>query len=151
MPTRLDLPPPPVALDDPGGGGSEWVPLITADNDIDAHLLEGRLNQAGVEVRSIKDRSGPVWMHGGSNPWAPVAIWVRRFQLDDSRIVLAELSYRWPSAPRTDRSETVRTGWPALAWWAVAIALGILFTGIGLARMDAILNEPCTSAVCDPP
>ena len=145
MPTRLDLPPPPSRLDDDGGGGSEWVPLITADNDIDAHLLEGCLNQAGVEVRAIKDRSGPVWMLGGSNPWAPVAIWVRRFQLEDSRIVLAELSYQWPSAHAVDDRTS---GWPAIAWWAVAIALGILFTGIGLARTVDAFDEHCASAVC---
>lgn len=145
MPTRLDLPPPPSALHDSGGGGSEWVPLITADNDIDAHLLEGRLNQAGVEVRAIKDRSGPVWLHGGSNPWAPVAIWVRRFQLDDSRIVLAELSYQWPAA-RSDEREA--SGWPPIAWWAVAIALGILFTGIGLARTVDAFEARCATAVC---
>jgi hypothetical protein len=147
MATRVDLPPPPSLAEDAGDGGSDWVPLITAENDIDAHLLEGRLNQAGVEVRTIKDRSGPVWLHGGSNPWAPVAIWVRRFQLDDSRIVLAELSYQWPAAA-PERS--VHGRWP-MRWWVVAIALGVLFTAIGLARMDAMLNNSCTSAVCDPP
>ena len=49
MSTRLDLPPPDV-IDEVGGGhgGSGWVVLIKARHDIDAHLLTGRLAEAGI-------------------------------------------------------------------------------------------------------
>jgi Putative prokaryotic signal transducing protein len=146
VPTRLDLPPPPTVVPDHGGGDSDWVPLISADNDIDAHLLQGRLNEVGIEVRAIKDRSGPVWMHGGSDPWAPVAIWVRRFQLEDSRIVLAELAFRGPAA--TDAP--ARTMWPAITWWAAAIVLGVLLTGVGLVRTSEHLERCGFSVTCEP-
>ena len=148
MPTRLDLPPPPGLLDEPSGGGSEWVRLITAENDIDAHLLGGRLNHAGIEVRAIKDRKGPSWIHGGSNPWAPVDLWVRRYQLEESRLLLAELSFSGPDAERTEEPTSSRA---AFLWWTAAIALGLLFTGIGLARSADYLDRCGFSASCEEP
>lgn len=120
--------------------------MISADNDIDAQLLQGRLNEVGIEVRTIKDRSGPVWMHGGSDPWAPVAIWVRRFQLEDSRIVLAELAFLWPAAS----PEPAGTMWPAVTWWVAAIALGVLLTGAGLVRTAEHLDRCGLSVTCEP-
>ena len=147
MATLVESPPPPVATTE-HGGGSDWVLLLSAKNDIDAHLLEGRLNEAGIEVRAIKDRSGPSWLLGGSDPWAPVALWVQRFQYDDSRIVLAELSFNAPEEPRT-RSE--RPGWAPVTWWAVAIALGLLFTGIGLARSADYIDRCGFSVSCEAP
>ncbi|HWC13346.1 MAG TPA: DUF2007 domain-containing protein [Actinomycetota bacterium] len=149
MPTRLDLPPPPVVSDPAGGGGSDWVPLITADDDIDAHLLQGRLNHAGIEVRAVKDRKGPSWMHGGSNPWAPVGIWVRRHQLEESRLLLAELSFSGPAAQREDTGASRRRSW--VLWWTAAIALGVLFTGIGLARSADYLDRCGLSPSCAQP
>lgn len=149
MPTRFDLPPPPELTQHPDGGGSEWVRLITAENDIDAHLLEGRLNHAGIEVRTIKDRKGPSWMHGGSNPWAPVDVWVRRYQLEESRLLLAELSFNGPAAEQ--REEDGISSRSAVVWWAAAIALGLLFTGIGLARSADYLDRCGFSASCSRP
>ena len=144
---RVEAPPPEV--DDLGtGGGSDWIPLVTAKNDIDAHLLEGRLLEAGIAVRAVKDRSGPTWLLGGSDPWAPVAIWVQRYQYEDSRIVLAEVSL---AAPDAVREPDVARGWTPIMWWAVAIALGIGFTGIGLARSAAYIDRCGFSTSCDAP
>ncbi|MGH2736402.1 MAG: DUF2007 domain-containing protein, partial [Actinomycetota bacterium] len=93
MAIRLDAPPPTDLRGDPhGGGGREWVALFRASNDIDAALLVGRLDEAGVESRSLKDRADPgAWLYGGSNPWAPVMIYVHRYQLSDARFVLAQV------------------------------------------------------------
>ena len=147
MSTRLDLPPPPDLLDERDGGGSDWVQLWVAENDIDAHLLVGRLHQEGIETRSVKDRSSPVWLFGGSNPWAPVAIWVRRFQFTDSRIVLAELSFQGPDAVPAQAPSG--SGSMALAWWAAALALGVFFTGIGLMRSMEHLERCGLTLVCE--
>ena len=140
----LDLPPPPPSVENRAGGGSEWTPLVDAPNDIEAHLLVGRLAEEGIETRAIKDRKGPAWMHGGSNPWAPVAICVRRFQLDDSRVVLAELAFNGPDAtkpqPASRRAVAV--------WWTAAIALGLLLTGIGFARSADHLERCGLTADC---
>jgi hypothetical protein len=123
-----------------GGGGGDWVELLRARDDIEAHLLGGRLIEAGIEARTVKDRSAPgAWMYGGSNPWAPVTILVRRSSVDDARIVLAEISW---AAPAYDQSQPPTAIEPdkkrTLMWWAVALILGSIFTSIGLMKaMDA--------------
>ena len=134
------LPPPVKAFS--GGGGSGWVELIRARGDIDAHLLVGRLLEAGVESRTVKDRSSPgAWLLAGSNPWAPVAILVRRFQLDDARLVLAEISFELPPASEPARRPRPRRWSGPLLWWAVAIALGAVFTGIGLLQTATSMHR----------
>jgi hypothetical protein len=159
MSMRVDTPPPALETGD-SGGGSEWIPLVTVRGDIDAHLIEGRLLVAGIEVRAIKDRTGPTWLLGGSDPWGPVAIWVKRFQYDDSRIVLAEVSFAAAGdgdardAPgshdgRGARNEETMKGWSPFVWWAVAIALGLGFTGIGLARSADYIDRCGFSASCE--
>jgi Putative prokaryotic signal transducing protein len=122
---KLDLPPPPTVTG--RGGGSGWVELARARDDIEAHLLTGRLNEAGVETTVVKDRFAPgAWLYGGSNPWAPVSVYVRRFQLEEARLVLAEISYQAPSAKEPEPKELpARMTWK---WWLVAVAMGIVLT-----------------------
>ena len=133
------FPPPRDRGDSGGGGGSGWVRLLTAANDIEAHLVSGRLSEAGVEARVVKDRSAPgAWLYGGSNPWAPATIMVRQLQLTDARLVMAEVSFEGPAAIRT--GETVVAGWRRpLVFWLFALGLGLLLTSVALARTaDAI-------------
>ncbi|MDQ4095101.1 MAG: DUF2007 domain-containing protein, partial [Actinomycetota bacterium] len=103
---------------DSGGGGAGWVELLTARDDIEAHLLAGRLAEAGVETRTLKDRSGPgAWLHGGSDPWAPVTILVKRVQLEDARLVLAEISWAQPAVDPEAPSPAQASARPrALTW-----------------------------------
>ena len=136
MSTRIDLPPPPVVLDR-GGGGSGWVKLAKATDDIDAHLLIGRLNEAGIETMAVKDRSEPgTWMFlGGSNPWAPVVIMVRPLQLEDARLVLAEISYDAP-AVEPSVARTPKKGWRLpVVWWVTALILGVLLSFLALLQV----------------
>ena len=140
------LPPPASVFK--GGGGSGWVTLIRANGDIDAHLLTGRLLEAGVESRTVKDRSSPgAWLLAGSNPWAPVIILVRRFQLDDARLVLAEISFDLPAAVVKPAPVRQRRWSGPLLWWAVAITLGAIFTGIGLLQTANSMDQ-CKTAAC---
>jgi hypothetical protein len=122
---RLKAPPPPT--DTASSGGSDWVQLARARDDIEAHLLTGRLNEAGIETNTVKDRFAPgAWLYGGSNPWAPLTVYVRRLQLEDARLVLAEISYEAPSSgdpEATDQGD--RLSWK---WWLVAVGLGIVLT-----------------------
>jgi Putative prokaryotic signal transducing protein len=145
MSALVESPPPPV-VDLHTGGGSDWVELMRARNDIDAHLIAGRLTDSGIEVRTIKDRSGPTWMFGGSDPWSPVAIMVKRIQYEDSRLVLAEVSY---AAPAFKPPVIATAGWSPVTFWAVAIALGLLFTGIGLARSAEYIDRCGFDATCE--
>jgi hypothetical protein len=138
-------PPPPTATERGGGegGGSGWVHLTRARDDIDAHLLVGRLTQGGIETRTIVDRSAPgAWLHGGANPWAPVNIFVRRLQLEDARLVLAEISYDAPSAGKPERPPGRRL---ATIWWATAIGLGIVLSMVALGQV--LQTEPLCRAL----
>jgi hypothetical protein len=136
MSVRIDLPPPPVILER-GGGGSGWVKLARATDDIDAHLLIGRLNEAGIETIAVKDRgeSGAWLFLGGSNPWAPVVIMVRPLQLEDARLVLAEISYDAPAAEPTGVRRP-RNRWRiSVVWWVTALILGILLSFLALLQV----------------
>lgn len=145
----LDAPPPPVRSRR-GGGGGGWTELTRAANDIDAHLLVGRLTEAGIESTTMKDRSAPgAWLYGGSNPWAPVVIMVRRVQLEDARIVMAEIAFELPARERRVEKEAHKWRRP-LVWWAAALALGAMLTGISLMRTAEAL-ERCGLAVCISP
>lgn len=149
MRAGVDLPAPPRALPrDEGGSG--WIRLTRATGDIDAHLLSGRLTEAGIETWLVKDRDAPgAWLYGGSNPWAPVTVMVRRIQLDEARLVLAEIAYE---APAVDRAPSASPAPAPVVWWAVAVGLGVLFTVIGLARTTQLMesNRSCAAPVICP-
>ncbi len=148
-PTLLSRPraeggsPPPVDHDgEGGGGGSGWVRLLRARNDIEGHLLAGRLNEAGVEARLVREKGAPsAWLYGGSNSWAPVTVMVRQRQLDDARLVLAEVSFE---APDHVREVAAEPDWRVpVVWWATALALGVLVTGAALAEVANATFSRC--------
>lgn len=136
------IPPDALRFDpDGGGGGSRWVQLFRARNDIDAHLLVGRLEESGIEASTFKDRSSPgAWLYGGSNPWDPVIVMVRQLQLQDARVVLAEIAYENP--PLEPRSQGGRAR-SSVLWWTLALTLGIGLTGVALARTPQAINDHC--------
>jgi hypothetical protein len=104
--------------------------LFRAANDIEAALLLGKLADAAIETHSIKDFNAPgTWVYGGSNPWAAVMIYVRRFQLIDAKIVLAEVSLTTPEEPSEPEERSRRI--PRM-WWATALALGVALSAIAV-------------------
>ncbi|MEA2507423.1 MAG: putative prokaryotic signal transducing protein [Actinomycetota bacterium] len=149
MPSRLDVPPldrppanvPPTPVGE-RGGDSQWIELTKARNDIDAHLLVGRLQEGGIDTRTLKDRNAlGAWIYAGSNPWAPVAVLVRRFQLDDARLILMEISLDAPSAygeRANRRSFSGHRAAPPLLWWATALLLGLLFSALAMAQLGGL-------------
>ncbi len=143
MPSRLDLPPvdqPPAPVRK-GGGDSAWTQLTTARNDIDAHLLVGRLEEGGVETRMMKDRRAlGAWIYAGSNPWAPVTILVRRFQLDDARLILMDISLDAPDSqmPYVPRKPGGLHANAPVLWWVTALVLGLLFTALAMGQLGGL-------------
>jgi len=136
MSVRLEPPSSPPTVDDEshGGGGRDWVELFKAANDIEAALLIGKLADRAIESRTVKDRSQPnSWLYGGSNPWAPVLVYVRRLQLVDARILLAEISLANDDVvPPSD--ERTRRRVPRV-WWATALALGLALSSLALLQI----------------
>ena len=145
---KVAIPPPETVAGPEPGGGSEWTELIKARHDIDAHLLTGRLEEAGIETRSVVDRGAPgAWLYGGSNPWAPVTVMVRRFQLEDARIVLAEISFDGPSATELAAMARGRRASYGILWWVTALLLGLALTVIVLGQIArAATTAPIRSA-----
>ena len=145
MTTRLDLPPPDV-FDEIGGGrgDSGWVVLIKARHDIDAHLLSGRLAEAGIETRTVKDIAAPgAWLYGGSNPWAPVSILVKKIDLDDARVVLAEISYEGPTADQLAARAAERHEDFPVVWWITAVLLGAAVSVLVLSQVTRWSETRC--------
>jgi hypothetical protein len=133
---RVEPPSSPPNTDDlsGGGGGRDWVQLFRAANDIEAALLLGKLAEQDIEGRSVKDRSQPgSWLYGGSNPWAVVLIYVRRHQLVDARILLAEISLADDDAPVNREAGPRRR--ISRMWLATAIALGLAISALALLQI----------------
>ncbi|HEV2754709.1 MAG TPA: DUF2007 domain-containing protein [Actinomycetota bacterium] len=151
-PTRVTgggNPPPPAREDGGGGGGgSGWVTLVRASNDIEAHLLVGLLGEAGVEGRIVRDKGAPsAWLYGASKPWAPVTVMVRGRQLEDARLVLAEVAMAAP--PHVPPVPQERDWRIPVVWWAAALTLGTLFTGVALARTATSMRSCAVPILCN--
>ena len=130
---NIDLPP--FAEDDRKGGGARWIELTKAHDDIDAHLLVGRLMEASIETRTVKDRSAPgAWLLGGSNPWAPVTILVRNFDLESARVVLAEVAFEAPDVEPERPPPPAARRKNAWLWWTTALLLGLTFSALIVAQ-----------------
>jgi Putative prokaryotic signal transducing protein len=148
VPLKVEAPPPPADVVARGGGDHDWVELLRAENDIDAHLLAGRLNEAAIETRAVTDHAAPVWLYGGSNPWAPVAIFVRRWQLLDARVLLAEVAFDAPAAPAAEGDARHIRRVP-LMWWATALALGVFFTALALLQVTHSTSSCQLPILCE--
>ncbi len=110
--------------------------------------MAGRLAEAGVEVRTLPDRAAPgAWLYGGSNPWAPVTVLVRRRQLEEARLVLVEISWSSPTAERRQPAPPRRP--VRLLWWATAIALGTLFIAAALLQATRATTVCVVPVFCD--
>ena len=148
-PFGTDLTPPVDPFPD-GGGGSGWTKLLQAPNDIEAHLVIGRLAEAGIETQSMKDRSGPSWLFNGSNPWAPVTVLVRKLQLEDAQLVLAEVAFAAPPAVEPE-PQRHKSWWAPVLWWSAAIGLGILFTALGWVQTNDAMESCRQPSGCEAP
>lgn len=152
MSVRVDLPPPPV-FDEIGGGrgDSGWIVLIKARHDIDAHLLSGRLAEAGIETRTVKDIAAPgAWLYGGSNPWAPVSVLVKKIDLDDARVVLAEISFAGPTADQLAARAVERHEDFPVVWWITALLLGAALSALVLFQLTRWTDIRCQlPALCE--
>jgi hypothetical protein len=146
MSVAVGLPPP--ATSTPTGGGSRWVRLCRAANDIEAHLLVGRLTEAGIETRSITDRAPSAWLYGGGNQWAPVTVYVLKIQLEDAHIALAEAAFQGPAAAGggTGPGSAHRLPW---RWWTTALAMGLVLSGVALAQAASSLEACRVPVLCD--
>lgn len=92
-------PSPPETAD--GGGGGGWAWLVTANGIIEAELVRGVLESAGVTPVAL-DSSDPTpgsWMFLSGNVNALVRVFVPVSQLDSARLALLEAGFAFPQEP----------------------------------------------------
>jgi hypothetical protein len=142
MSVAVGLPPPVTST--PRGGDSRWVRLCRAANDIEAHLLVGRLTEAGIQTRTITDTAPGVWLFGGGQG-APVTVFVLKIQLEDAHIALAEAAFHAPAAA----APAARASRLPLRWWATAVAMGLVLSGMALAQVASSLEVCRVPVLCD--
>lgn len=140
MRTGTDLPSPPLEAEKDGsGGGWEWVELVIARDDIDAHLVSGLLTNAGIESMHVHDVRAPVWLYGGADPHSPVRVMVQRLYVDDARIVLAEQALDAEAYdPTAAPAPGIRQDAPSrrsVLWMTTALVLGTIMAALILLQL----------------
>lgn len=105
---------------DSGGGGGDWAWLVTASDTIEAELIRGRLESAGVPVAlDRRDPSPGAWLYLSGNVHAPVQVLVPRGLLDAARLELMEAGLEAPAEPEGPRPPL--EGRPRGTWMLVAV------------------------------
>jgi hypothetical protein len=111
--------------------GESWERLTTANDDIEAQLLIGILEEENIPTRVVKDRSGyGDYLYGGSNPWAPVAVHVHPSHLDEARRAIE-------SVEPVESSGTSNSDVSRRASWPTVIAVAI----VGLIVLAFLLQQ----------
>ncbi len=114
--------------------------LAVAGSAIEAHLIVGRLEEAGIETRMEPDRSGlGEYLHAGSNPHAAVHIFVPAHAVDAARQALEEEIEQDPSELDTEEEPEVLadTGRGRAALWIAIITV----LAVVMATLVANLND----------
>lgn len=113
-----------------GGGGGGWAWLVTAVGIIEAQLIRGVVEEAGVTPVWLDtfDPSPGAWMFMSGDPNAPVPIFVPLAMLDAARIALMESGFTPgdpdDGAPGPDGMEPEGRAW--VGWGRGAVALALL-------------------------
>jgi hypothetical protein len=60
----------------------EWIKLTSTSDLYEANLLSGRLQQEGIESRTVKGTDAPgAWLTGTENAFGPIDVYVPSEQL----------------------------------------------------------------------
>ena len=78
------------------------MPVVPARGEIEAELIVGRLRDAGLDARVVRDgkQSPGAWMHAGHDPIEPMTVVVPEDEVEAARGVLSEPAE--PVAPETE-------------------------------------------------
>ena len=117
----IDRPPAPT---EDGGGGGGWAWLLTARGIIEAELVRGVLESAGVIPVALdgRDPSPGAWMFLSGNVNALVRVFVPLAQLDNARLVLLEAGFQQPEQPASPPAPVRAPRFHSRAIWLVITA-----------------------------
>lgn len=110
-----------------GGGGGGWSWLVTASGIIEAQLIRGVLEEAGVVQvwLDTRDPSPTAWMFMSGDPNAPVPIYVPASQLDTARLALLDSGLGDPPGDAGDTGEVDGTEPERSTRWSPAGRVGV--------------------------
>jgi hypothetical protein len=121
-----------------GGGGGGWAWLLTARDAMEAEIVRGLLEAAGVPVAlDWRDPSPFAWMHLSGNLFRPVPVYVPSSLIDAARLQLLEIGLGLPEVEEPEPS-ALRVGfrerhhrlWLAIAVLTVVAVAWIMFVEI---------------------
>ena len=118
---------PPVEADH-GGGGGGWAWLLTARGIIEAELVRGVLESAGVLPVALdgRDPSPGAWMFLAGNVNALVKVFVPASQLDSARLVLLEAGLMSAEQPEPPAARQDRAMIGTRSIWLVVTAIVVI-------------------------
>jgi hypothetical protein len=118
---------PPIEVDH-GGGGGGWAWLLTARGIIEAELVRGVLESAGVLPVALdgRDTSPGAWMFLAGNVNALVKVFVPASQLDSARLVLLEAGLMDVEQPEPPAARQERPRFHRREIWLVITAIVVI-------------------------
>jgi hypothetical protein len=121
----IDSPP---AATDEGGGGGGWAWLLTARGIIEAELVRGVLESAGVAPVALdgRDPSPGAWMFLSGNVNALVRVFVPLAQLDSAKLILLEAGFEQPEPAPAPQAPARASRFHSRAIWLAITALVIV-------------------------
>jgi hypothetical protein len=140
----LDPAPP---REDDGGGGGRWAWLLTARDAVEAEIVRGLLEGAGVPVAlDWRDPSPFAWMHLSGNLFRPVPVYVPAGLIDNARLYLLDIGLDAPeqSEDPEDAAEVAPPSWRERHRIVLAAATGLTLVAVGWILFVEIFGfAPC--------
>ncbi|HJR19026.1 MAG TPA: hypothetical protein VJ922_04845 [Actinomycetota bacterium] len=121
------LDPAPPRASSGGGGGGRWAWLLTASDAVEAEIVRGLLEDAGVPVAlDWRDPSPFAWMHLSGNLHRPVPVYVPAGLIDEARLHVMEMGLAAEDSvePETPRVPVLRERHRFI--WQLVLALTVL-------------------------
>lgn len=138
-PRLIDRAPPPADLGRDDGSGGGWAWLLTVRGIVEAELVRGLLETAGVApvLLDATDQSPTSWMFLAGDVNALVRVYVPRSRLEDARLALLEAEGSSDEVvPPPARRTASRLVWLVIAVLIVAVfGWRLLVTACG--------SQPC--------
>ena len=106
-----------------------WVLVFSARDDVEAHLVAGRLRDAGIEPLLRRSTSGIAdYLLAGANPRAPVDILVADEDEARARGELAGLDIHYDVPDQEGEPALSLLRLPAMRWAMAAVAAVIIWS-----------------------
>jgi len=126
----LDPAPP---QESPGGGDGRWAWLLTARDALEAEIVRGLLEGAGVPVAlDWRDPSPFAWMHLSGNLFRPVPVYVPASLIDNARLQLLEMGLEAPDQDEGgDEDTAAMPDWRSRHRFILGAVTGLTLIAVG--------------------